>query len=376
MHILIAPNAFKNSITATAAATAIHEGLDQSRLKCSCSCFPIGDGGDGTGEILIQKLNGVQQEARVEDPVGRTISASYGIINGTTAIIEMANASGLRLLKKQEARPLRTSTFGTGQLILDALNKGAQKIILCIGGSATVDGGMGVLRALGARFIREDGKEILLTQELPQLKSIDLSLIDKRVNSCELLVLCDVDNPLLGQDGAAAVFGPQKGAGPDEIVVLESGLKQLATVAKQINGIDIGSLRHGGAAGGTAAGLHAFLGARLVPGLDEFLSMTRFENELEKANLLITGEGSLDEQSLHGKGPVGLARMAKEKSIPVIGIAGRVQQHPELQKYFIALFSIAPGPDSLDECMNRAEHLLKNTAMQLGNLLSISGSFR
>jgi glycerate kinase len=373
MHILIAPNAFKHSLSATAAAEAIRSGLQQSGLSCTLDCFPIGDGGDGTGTILLQKLKGGIEEHPAHDPLGREVHASFGTIEGgRTAIIEMASASGLRLLKKEEADPLNATSFGTGELMLRALDKGARRILLCIGGSATVDGATGILRALGLRFFNASGDLLVnLPRDLAQLGSVDASGLDKRMEQTELIVLCDVDNPLLGDNGAAKIFGPQKGASENDVRHLEAGLQRWCEVVFHQTGKDISAIKHGGAAGGVAAGLFAFLNARLVPGIDYFLEITHFESALEKADLLITGEGSIDAQTLEGKGPLGIARKAREKDRPVIALAGRIafSENKSFSDYFDAVFPIGRGPMSLEEALKNTEEDLRRTARELGRLL-------
>src|SRR4051812_14826116 len=227
MHILIAPNAFKNSLTAAEAADAIRTGLMQSRLSCTTEVFPIADGGDGTAELIIRKCGGTEVSADVHDPLGKLITAPFGLIDHlNTAVIEMADASGLRLLKNNVFDPLHATSYGTGELIKHALDKRVNKIIIAMGGSATVDGGTGILSALGTRFL--DAKGTVL-DEIPRtlidLANIDTSAIDQRIYRCSLVVLCDVDNKLLGKNGAAAVFGPQKGASEEQVVVLENSLE-------------------------------------------------------------------------------------------------------------------------------------------------------
>ena len=219
MHVVIAPNAFKNAISARRAADAIREGLISAFPQCSVVCFPIGDGGDGTASLIIEYCKGVFVEVQVHDPLGRSIIASYGLIdNGKTAIIEMADASGLRLLKKEELDPLHTSSFGTGEMIVDALDRGVNKIIIGMGGTATVDGGIGMLRALGVRFLDFEYNLLgNLPADLNKLHEVDISHIDKRCFDSEIIVLCDVENSLLGNHGAAVVFGPQKGASADSV---------------------------------------------------------------------------------------------------------------------------------------------------------------
>jgi len=375
VHILIAPNAFKNSLDATAAAEAIREGLQRSKLICTCECFPVGDGGDGTATLLIQKCGGTIMPAEVHDPLGRKIRAGFGLIdNGRTAVIEMADASGLRLLRREEFDPLRATTFGTGELIKCALDKRVNKIIIGIGGSATVDGGAGILQALGVRFLDAVGKNLSnLPEDLASLESIDLSGLDQRISDCALTVLCDVENPLLGEQGAAKVFGPQKGATGPVIKKLEAALTKLRDVMFRQTGKDLAAIKHGGAAGGVAAGLQGFLNATLVPGIDYFLDITGFEDALQKADLVITGEGSLDEQTMRGKGPFGVALRAREKNIPVIGQAGRValESDAPLRQYFAELLAIGHTSVEMDKAIQNTAQDLQRTAMELGNRLAL-----
>lgn len=375
MHILIAPNAFKNSLDAAAVATAINEGLQRSNLDCTTHCFPVGDGGDGTGVLIIKHCNGTIIPAEVNDPLGRKITSSFGLIdNGKTAVIEMADASGLRLLKNTELDPLRASSFGTGELINQALNKGAGKIILCIGGSATIDGGAGILQALGFRFLDKHKKELSkMPETLVQLNTIDHSEINGRIMHCELIVLCDVENVLLGNEGAAAVFGPQKGASPDDIKKLDASLSKLRDVVFQQTGKDISLIKYGGAAGGVAAGMSSLLNAQLVNGIDYFLSLTGFDKALEKADLVITGEGSIDIQTLQGKGPFGVAKSAKQKGIRVIGLAGKVLLKTDalLQQYFDMLLSINTEPTDLSEALLHTRNNLIRTARAIGDRLAL-----
>jgi glycerate kinase len=376
MNILISPNAFKNSLNAEAAALAIQKGLMQSKLECKCECFPIGDGGDGTGYLIIKKCRGSFFETEVKDPLGRKITASLGLIdNGSTAVIELANASGIQLLKTEELDPLHATSFGTGQQIKYALDLGVKKIILCIGGSAVVDGGTGILSALGIQFLDKSGDILTgLPENLVKLSSIDLSLMDKRILNCEVIILCDVKNLLLGEHGAANVFGPQKGASLDDILKLEWSLSKLAEITLLQTGIDIAFIKHGGAAGGTAAGLHAFLNAKLVNGIDYFLALTKFDQALDKCDLVITGEGSIDRQTLHGKGPYGVAYRAKLKNIKVVGVAGKVpaEANSELNDFFDILISIGNEPSDIDSAIRSSQINLIRTAKEIGNLIALS----
>jgi glycerate kinase len=374
MHILIAPNAFKNSLNAADAAEAIKKGLLQSKLQCTCACFPVADGGDGTADLLLKKLNGIIIYTEVRDPLKRKIHSSFGLIDEeATAVIELADASGLRLLKPEEYHPLNASTFGAGEMIKHALDKGVNKIIIGIGGSATVDGATGILQALGIRFLDADKNALQnLHESLIDLAFIDTSNIDKRIFDVKLIVLCDVDNMLLGERGAAAVFGPQKGASAEDVKKLEAALTRFRDITFQQTGKDMEAIKHGGAAGGVAAGLSVFLNAKLVNGIDYFLEITSFDKALQKADLVITGEGSIDIQTLHGKGPFGVAKKTKQKDIPVIGLAGKIPLQPDaaLKKYFDVLMPIN-NELSETKALEQTKDNLMRTAMEIGNLLSL-----
>jgi glycerate kinase len=375
MHILISPNAFKHSINAEEAASAIMKGMMLSRLECTCECFPIGDGGDGTAELIIKKCSGELVNTEVHDPLGRKINASFGLIDkGKTAVIEMADASGIRLLQPAELNPLRTSSYGTGEQIKIALDRGARKIIIGMGGSATVDGATGMLKALGIRFLDANGNELVnLPAGLPELASVDVSALDERIKESEVIVLCDVDNLLLGAQGSAAIFGPQKGASHSDVQILDSGLVKLSEIAFKLTGRDMSAIKYGGTAGGAAAGLYAFLNAKLVNGIDHFLELTGFDEALEKADLVITGEGSIDEQTLQGKGPYGVAYKAKRKGLAVVGLAGKVpsEKNEKLQKYFDVLLAIGHQPVDLPTAFACTAANLIRTSIELGNLLAM-----
>ena len=395
MHILIAPNAFKNSLSAEAAADAILLGLEQSQLRFTAECFPVGDGGDGTGDLLMARLGAKRIDAPARDPLGRERMSYYGISSAaaatsgqttstardmpggqTTAIIEMANSSGLRLLAPQELAPLHAASWGTGDLIRAALDKNPTHIIVGMGGSATVDGGTGILSALGVRFLDSNGREITdLPAGLARLASIDLKEFDPRLKNVELSVLCDVDNPLLGPQGAAAVFGPQKGASPQDVEKLEQALQRFAAVVQYQLGISLTDLPKGGAAGGAAAGLYGVLGARLADGIAYFLNLSGFEKALERADWVITGEGSLDEQTLKGKGPFGVASAAKDRGLPVIGLAGRLprEKSASLDNYFDVLLPINHEAAPLGDALPYTGANLTATARAVGNLLALAG---
>lgn len=375
IHILIAPNTFKHSLSAKEAALAIQAGLKASRLTCTAEIFPIGDGGNGTGDLIIEKCQGSRVPLSVQDPLGRPVQASFGLIDdGHTAVIEMAKASGLHLLSDKELNPLFASSYGTGELIKAALDKGVKKIIICMGGSATVDGGSGILSALGLRFLNESEQTLsVFPASLQNLHSIDTTGLDKRLEQCELIVLCDVNNPLLGANGAAATFGPQKGADAVAVQLLDNILSRYAALIQKRLGVDIAAIPSGGVAGGASAGLYGVLGAKLVNGIDYFLSITAFDEALAKSQLVVTAEGSIDEQTLHGKGPFGVAKMAKASGLSVIGLAGSIPAIIEgaMQTYFDGLFAIGNAPSSLAKAIPLTAQQLTRTASQVGNLLAI-----
>jgi len=375
MHILIAPNAFKNSLNALEAAFAISKGFEQSCLNFTCECFPVGDGGDGTGFLITSKFGGAWEETLVQDSMGRPIKASFGLIEaGKTAVIEMADASGLRLLDPKELNPLLATSFGTGLQIKAALEKGVKKIIIAMGGSSTVDGGTGILRALGVRFLNANGKELPSSVgDLINLCSIDLSGIDKRIKRCNLIVLCDVENQLLGKQGSANIFGPQKGATPVQVRILDKALTKLSQVVLHQTRKDISAIKYGGTAGGAAAGLYALLDAKLVNGIEYFLDLTDFGSALKRSTLVITAEGSIDEQTLKGKGPFGVAFRAKQNGLPVIGLAGKVplKQNARLQRYFDVLIAIGNMPSDMPDALSDTSENIIRTGRQIGNLLAI-----
>lgn len=375
MHIVITPNAFKGSLTAEETANCIAEGIRKSRLSCGLTLIPIADGGDGTAVLISQKTNSRPISVSVHDPLGKIIEATFWWVpDEKTAIIEMSEASGLRLLNKVELNPMIASTRGTGELIRAALEKGAVKLILGVGGSATVDGGAGLLCALGVSFLNENGKEITdLPSGLMKLKTISLQNLDPRLQSCEVVVLCDVRNTLLGINGAAAVFGPQKGANGEEVILLEKCMQRMNDISKQVLKVEMASFTYGGAAGGVAAGMAAFVNAKLVSGIEYFLDVVDFDKALQQADIVITAEGSLDAQTMEGKGPYGVAWMAKGKKLPVIIMAGQIplKIEKELHNYFNVILSIGHAPTSIPVAIQNSADDLKRTSFELGNLLAL-----
>jgi glycerate 2-kinase len=375
MKILVAPNAFKNSLDAGSAAEAIANGIKASRLKCECVKFPIADGGDGTGELLSKYLNAETLSVVVHNPLGKKIESKFAITKDKTAIIEMADASGIRLLNRGDRDIMHSSSYGTGELIRAALDAGARKIILGVGGTATVDGGAGILSALGARFLEAKGHELEpVPAELVHLDRISLSNFDRRALEVEIDILCDVTNPLIGEYGAAQMFGPQKGASEHQVQELEKVLTNLADVIEKEKSVSIRLLQGGGAAGGVPAALHGICNARLANGIEYFLNVTKFDSALKGCDLVITAEGSIDEQTLQGKGPAGVALSAKRHNIPVIAFAGAVPltQSSSLDELFHAIMPISNRAAQLSELLQDTAKNLERTARETGNLLALS----
>ena len=362
MKIIIAPDSFKESVSASRCAQAIKAGFVSIFPQAECVCLPIADGGEGTVEAMVEATDGKMVMLPVMGPMGDFVGAFYGLSgDGQTAFIEMAAASGLMLVPAGERNPLRATSYGTGELIRHALDAGVRHIILGIGGSATVDGGMGMAQALGARFLDERGESVGLGGgALQRLVKIDLSDLDPRLHDCRIEVACDVDNPLLGERGAAAVFGPQKGACIEMVAVLERGLQNYARVMLAATGQDVAPMVGGGAAGGMGAAARVFLNATLKSGIDIVLEAVHLEEALRDADLVITGEGRIDSQTIGGKAPIGVARIAKKYDIPVIGIAGVLGDGVEAvhQHGIDAVFSILPALAPLAEVLDRGEQNL------------------
>jgi glycerate kinase len=315
-------------------------------------------------DALVNDKNGKIIKVKVYDPLYRSIAAEYGILNeGTTAVIEMAKASGLELLKEQEKNPYNTSSYGTGQLILDALDRGCQKIIIGIGGSATNDGGMGMVKALGGKFINNEGVE--LTEgggALGELSSINLTNFDKRISNCKIIVACDVTNKLTGENGASFVYGAQKGGSKEQLEFLDKNLEHYAAIIRNHLGIEIENINGAGAGGGMGAGLMAFLNAELKSGIDLILETLEIKKHIKNIDLIITGEGKIDKQTLQGKTILGIAALAKEYHVPVIAITGKIGDNiDEIYKLGItSIFSIVNKPMKLEEAINDVEYLIQS----------------
>ncbi len=324
--IVIAPDSFKGNLTSLEVASCIEKGIKRVLPKVKCIKVPMADGGEGTVQSMVDAAKGKLIKKRVKGPTGKLVTAYYGwLTEQNTAVIEMAEASGLPLVVGRDKNPLKTTTYGTGQLMLDAINKGAKKIIIGIGGSATNDGGVGMAQALGVKFLNAKGKEIKKLGAggmLSKIASIDMLKLDPRVHKTEIIVACDVKSPLYGKKGAAYVFGPQKGATPKIVTILDANLKHLGSLIKRDLKKSIGRMPGAGAAGGLGAGLVAFTGAKLQSGIDTVLEATQLSKYIRGADLVITGEGRIDFQTAFGKTLAGVAKAAKKHNVPVIAIGG------------------------------------------------------
>ena len=375
MKIIIAAGAFKHSLSATSAANAIARGLRRSGLDAELVLLPIADGGNGTLDAFLAG-GGERVTLHVADPLGRPVEASFGR-SGDTAVIEMALASGLELLSPDELDPLKASTYGTGQLMQAALDGGASRIIVGMGGSGTVDGGAGCLQALGVRLLDAAGNEIPPGGgSLHLIRHIDTSALDPRWKGVEIVIASDVDNPTLGDLGAAAVFGPQKGASPEQIPILESNLRHFFTLVAEQVGIDVRQTPGGGAAGAFSAGLMAFLGGRIESGIDLILNLRGFDQQLEDAALVITSEGRMDAQTIHGKGPIGIARRARERGVPTVALVGGLQVDDALlhETGLWAALPIVSTPMPLEQALANADALVEAAALRLGYLLQLGST--
>ncbi|MDQ7028166.1 MAG: glycerate kinase [Anaerolineae bacterium] len=377
MNILIAPGAFKHSLSANQAADSIARGLKQALPDANLTVLPIADGGNGTLDAWLAQ-GGTRHTITVHDPLMRPITADYGILpDGKTAVIEMALASGLELLIDNEVNPMKATTYGTGELLQQARENGARRFIIGMGGSATVDGASGALRALGIKLLDASGAEISHGGGgLSHIATIDTSSLDLRWQDCEIIIASDVENPLLGDKGAAAIFAPQKGATKSQIPILENNLRHFAEIIAQQQGRDITGVVGGGAAGGLSAGLMAFLGGRIESGIDLLLKHNHFVERLKNTDYVITGEGQMDEQTISGKGPIGVARLAKEHGVPTIALVGGLNVHDTIlhENGIQAAFSIVDKPMPLDVALANAADLLERAALRIGYILNMTTS--
>ncbi len=325
MKIVVASDSFKGSFTSSEVAAAIEKGIKRVSKSIEVVKVLIADGGEGTMNTLVESLDGFYNEVLVLNPMQKTITAKYGVLNKNSVIIEMAAASGLILIDKNKLEPMLTTTYGTGQLIEDALNKGYTNIYVGLGGSATNDGGVGMAMALGVKFYDKNNKEIGLgNKELNKIEKIDVACINPLVAKAKFTVLSDVLNPLYGEQGAAYVFGPQKGASGYEVKIIDDNLRHYASKLKSELNKDVAKIEGAGAAGGLGAGLLAFCNADIVSGIDKILDLINLKQHLGNADLLITGEGQIDGQTIYGKAPVGVCKLAKDYDLFTIAIVGSI----------------------------------------------------
>ena len=374
MRIVVAPNAFKGSLTALQAAEAIRDGILAVLTDAEIVLVPIADGGDGTVDALVAATGGERRALPVRGPLGEPVEADYGLLEqGQTAVIEMAKASGLSLLPPSRRNPAVTTTYGVGELLQHAYDAGARRFIVGIGGSATNDGGAGMAQALGYHLLDDQGHELPPGGlALQRLARIDPGGVHADWKQAGVDVACDVTNPLTGPSGASAVYGPQKGATPELVAELDRALKRLAEVVRRDLGIDVEHVPGAGAAGGLGAGLVAFTGARLAPGAEMVMDALKLDERLNGASLVITGEGRLDSQTARfGKGPAAVARHARNAGIPVIGIGGSLADERELAQLFDGVESTITELVTLDEALSAAhDHLRRATSRLIRILLT------
>lgn len=371
MKLVIAPDKFKGSMTALEVADAVETGWRRVLPTTEIIKVPMADGGEGTVRSLVDATEGQLVEVKVTGPLGETRTAVYGLLgDGETAVIEMSSASGLALVPREKRNPWITTTYGTGELIKAALGAGRRRLIIGIGGSATNDGGMGMAQALGVRFLDEEGRELGSGGgELARLARIDTSGMD--LPALEVVVACDVSNPLTGPEGASHIYGPQKGATPQMVAELDKALANMAQVVKKDLGLEVSHIPGSGAAGGLGAGLIAFLGAQLKPGVEIVLEVTGLAEKLVGADLVITGEGAMDGQTVYGKTPVGVAKVAKAQGIPVIAVVGSMGSGIEAVygAGIDAVFTIVQGPCRLDEAIERGPELVAQVSENLARVI-------
>ncbi|EGR2239137.1 glycerate kinase [Vibrio cholerae] len=376
MKVVIAPDSFKESLTAKQVCDAIQAGLARVWHDAKFVAIPVADGGEGTVQSLVDATQGRLVEVKVMGPQGKRVEAFYGMLgDNQTAVIEMAAASGLHHVPVAQRDPKLTTSFGTGELIRHALDQGVTKLIIGLGGSATNDGGVGMLAALGARFTNADGDPIQLTGGgLHELTHIDLQDFDPRLQHCDILVACDVNNPLCGDKGASAVFGPQKGATPEDVQLLDGVLRQFGLLTEKVTGKMVLESAGAGAAGGMGAALLAYAQARLRPGIEIVLETVQLAHQVSDADLVITGEGRIDSQTVHGKTPMGVAKVAKRFDVPVLALCGCTGDNYQAvyQCGIDAVFAAVPRAMSLDDALKESDFNLADLAENVARLWVLS----
>lgn len=378
MKIILAPNTFKESLSAPLVAEAMARGVRKVCPSAETVCIPLADGGDGTMEALVAARDGQKVSCSVHDPLMRKTESTYGTIDdGQTAVIEMALASGLWMLNEEERNPLETTTFGTGELMRHAMEQGCRRILIGIGGSATTDGGIGMAAALGYRFLDKQGSELKpVGGSLPRIHTIDTTAVIPELTDTTCIIASDVTNPLTGSDGAAPVFGPQKGATPEMVSLLDDGLANLNHCWSSTFGTSYAETPGAGAAGGLGAGLMAFCKAESRSGFDLVAETASLEDALRGASLVITGEGKIDDQTRFGKVPSGVAILAQKHGVPCVALAGKLSGDLTalIEQGMAALFSITPGPATLEESMHNAASYLEQTTENIIRLWQLQPS--
>lgn len=378
MKIVIAPDSYKESLSALEVAEAIEAGFREVLPDAEYFKLPMADGGEGTVAALVASTGGSLLQSDVTGPLGGSVKACYGLTgDGKTAIIEMASASGLALVAADLRNPLETTTFGTGELIRAALDAGARHLVIGIGGSATNDGGTGMLQALGVRLLDHDDRQIGFGGgSLVNLDRIDISGMDQRLKECTIEAACDVNNPLTGPKGASRIFGPQKGATAEMVAQLDANLSRYAGLINRDLSVQVDSVPGAGAAGGMGAALLAFFGAKLRPGIEIVVETVGLEAIIKDADLVITGEGCIDSQSIHGKTPIGVAAVAKRYGKPVIGIAGSLSYDVDVvHEYGIdAVFSVLSQVGTLEEVFTNAAANLRAVSRNIAAALKLAGA--
>ncbi|ARC84025.1 glycerate kinase family protein [Clostridium argentinense CDC 2741] len=373
LKFVLAPDSFKESMSSKEACDAMERGIKKVIDDAECIKIPMADGGEGTLEALVEATNGRIYDVEVMSPLMEKITAYFGILgNSNTAVIEMASASGIMLVSKEKRNPLITTTYGTGQLIKAALDKGINHLIIGIGGSATNDGGAGMIMALGAKLLDDNGIELDVGGgELYKLHKIDISNLDSRIKDLTVEVACDVKNPLIGPEGASQVFGPQKGATGEMVEILDKSLEHYAKKIKEQLGIDISTTPGAGAAGGLGGGLLAFLNGELRSGVDLVIHHTGLEEKIKNSNYVITGEGSVDGQTIFGKTPVGVSKIAKKYNVPVIVVAGKIGNdiEPIYDEGVVSIFSILQEVTDLEKALEDGKENLEKTLENIARLL-------
>lgn len=379
MKIVVAPDSFKGSLTSEQVIEGLEAAANRNFPGCRIEKFPIADGGEGTVDALVGVTGGTFRYMDVKDPMGHPVHAKYGVIRGDTAVVEMAVANGLPLVPSEERDLFRASSYGTGQLIRDALENGYRKIIIAVGGSATNDGGLGAMAALGVEFLDIDGKVLEpVGESLGAVADYRLDKLCIGLGEAELTVMCDVDNPLIGPQGATYVYGPQKGGTKESLEILESGMRNYADVILKKSGIALHDMPGAGAAGGISAALVAFAGAKLHSGISVVLEACEFEKSLKDADLVVTGEGRLDGQSARGKVIHGIGTVCKRYGVPVVAVVGGMLPGAEaIYEYGIdSVMVTVNGVMCLEQAMEEARVLLEDAADRMFRLIRIGKALK